>query len=455
MRRVSTKKIAMATIAAVAAFGVIRAILPEDWKSKCGAGPGNVKDEALCAGRSVETLRAADEDYFRDMDNGATKNPEAIAKALAPLVPGITPEEAAKTAAIGRNNWIVWTAGNDRMWDVLNRKSFGELDFLKTLSNHPSLKFSRSNRWSYLGLLNEPCFKKPTEPRKDRFGLWLDVRDPNCEPDPFENEAKYPGVKIGARGRSANFLVGSYYGYATGVVGLRLFPNPDFDEEAEKNWDPEKFYSDPSYYDNKNLVRPYRVGMSCGFCHVGPNPTNPPADPENPKWENLNSNPGAQYFWWDRVFTYKANSSDFGYQLFHASEPGTLDTSLISSDHIVNPRTMNAIYNFGPRLQAALKTGGENLSGGEQDNKQFNEYVPPASPLTKFYNAPDQVFTPRILKDGAEFSWNARLFQPRLHQHWLVQRRVVRALQSNHRRHAGQRDSDQDGPRKLRILAGK
>ena len=171
MRAVSTKMFAMAAIAAVAAIGVIRAILPEDLKSKCGAGSGNVKDEALCAGRSAETLRAADEDYFRDMDNGATKNPEAIAKALAPFVPGITPEEAAKTAAIGRNNWIVWTAGNDRMWDVLNRKSFGEIDLLKTLSNHPSLKFSRSNRWNHLGLLNEPCFKKPTEPRKDRFGL--------------------------------------------------------------------------------------------------------------------------------------------------------------------------------------------------------------------------------------------------------------------------------------------
>jgi hypothetical protein len=78
----------------------------------------------------------------------------------------------------------------------------------------------------------EPCFTKATGPRKDRFGLWLDERDPNCAPDPFESEAKYPGVKIGARGRSDKFPVGSYYGYATGVVGLRLFPNPAFDEDG-------------------------------------------------------------------------------------------------------------------------------------------------------------------------------------------------------------------------------
>src|SRR5262245_63685117 len=34
---------------------------------------------------------------------------------------------------------------------------------------------------------------------------------------------------------------------------------------------------------------PYRVGMSCGFCHVGPNPVNPPTDPNNPAWADLSS----------------------------------------------------------------------------------------------------------------------------------------------------------------------
>ncbi len=65
---------------------------------------------------------------------------------------------------------------------------------------------------------------------------------------------------------------GSFYGYGTGIVGLRLFPNPAFDEAAAKKWDPERFYKDPTYYKDKTLVRPYRVGMSCGFCHVGPKP---------------------------------------------------------------------------------------------------------------------------------------------------------------------------------------
>lgn len=370
-------------------------------KNPCNLGKaGKALDEAKCAGRTADSIKGADEDYFRDMDNGVTKDPAKVAAALAPFVPGITPEQAVKHAAIGRNNWIVWTAGNDRFWDNLGYQSRGNLDFLKTISNHPSLKFSRSNRWNYLGLVNEPCFKKPTEARKDRYGLWLDIRSSDCPADPFENEEKYPGVKIGARGK--NIPVGSYYGYATGIVGVRLFPNPDFDEKAQKRWDPERYYTDPSYYNDKKLVRPYRVGMSCGFCHVGPNPTNPPADPENPKWENLNSNPGAQYFWINRIFTWDADPTSFPYQLFTTSRPGALDTSLVSSDYINNPRTMNAVYSLAARLQNAQKFGMEKLGGGSLNNKQLNDYVPANSPLTQFFKAPDTVFTPRVLKDGSD-----------------------------------------------------
>mgnify|MGYP002150357034 CR=1 FL=1 len=43
------------------------------------------------------------------------------------------------------------------------------------------------------------------------------------------------------------------------------------------------------------------------------------------------------------------------YQLVHTSRPGTLDTSLVSTDYINNPRTMNAIYNLGPRLELAKR----------------------------------------------------------------------------------------------------
>ena len=346
---------------------------------KKSPAPGTVLDEAMTAGRKADSFPAADEDYFKDMDGGI---------------------ELTTNEVKGRNNWIVWTGGNDRFWDHLVNKSFGAVDFLKLLSSHTSIKhLSRDNRWKYLGLVNEPCFEKAQGPRPDRFGLWLDLRSKDCPPDPFENEQKYPGVKIGARGK--NIPVGSYYGYATGVVGLRLFPNPDFDEAAAKKWDPERFYTDPSYYNDKNLIRPYRVGMSCGFCHVGPSPVRPPEDPERPKWENLNSNPGAQYFWVDRILFWDKDESSFVYQLLHTSLPGTLDTSFISSDYINNPRTMNAVYSVGPRLGPALRWGQEKLAGGSLKNKQFQDF-PRTAALSQFYKAPDTVWTPRVLKDGSD-----------------------------------------------------
>ncbi|HET6411245.1 MAG TPA: hypothetical protein VFG53_04240 [Anaeromyxobacter sp.] len=342
--------------------------------------PGQVLDEALRAHRQAASFPAADEDYFHDMDGGAA----------------LTPDEVK-----GRNTWLVWTGGNDRMWDLLTSGSVGSLDFLKTLSSFPGLKASRDNRWNYLGLVNEPCFEKPTGPDPERFGLWLDRRrtGPDCPPDPFENAEKYPGVVLGARGKTVP--VGSYYGYATGVVGLRLFPNPDFDEAALRRWDPKRYYEDKSYYLDKNLVRPYRVGMSCAFCHVGPSPLRPPADPENPRWENLSSTVGAQYFWVDRIFAWEADPTSFAFQLFHTARPGTLDTSLISSDNINNPRTMNAVYLLPERMALAKRFGKETLAGGGLENKQFNDFEA-GRPFDSFFEAPATVFTPRVLKDGSD-----------------------------------------------------
>ena len=428
--------------------------------------PGSVKDEAMKAGLTAKDLPGSDSDYLRAMDRGLDE--EAVHKAL----PFLSKEEAWKSYNRGRNNWVVWTAGNDTLWDFLGNNTFGAFDLLKTVSSHPNIKYcgnkkaehgygkgdyakaapagygkyeaspaayppgyyvyeddecqkedrqfyevSRQNRWKYLGLVNEPGFqqwdakgcdskndkKTDKEPYgkcgdPERFGLWLDRRV--GKPDPFEDEKKYPGVKAGARGKTVP--VGSYYGYASGTVGLRLFPNPAFDEAAKKRWDPVRYYNDPDYYNDKELVRPYRVGMSCGFCHVGPSPIDPPKDPENPEWKNLTSNPGAQYFWLDRIFfwnPYKRRES-FIYQIFRTSLPGSLDTSLVSSDNINNPRTMNAVYAIAARLDMAAFHP-EKLTAGELNNKQFNDYDRTKG-LSKYFIAPDTVLTAHVLKDGAD-----------------------------------------------------
>ncbi len=359
--------------------------------SGCGRspeGPGKVLDEAQKAGRDVATLQQADEDYFHDMDNGVAFAPDEIK---------------------GRNMWLVWSGGNDKQWDELARhRTFGYHDLLKVVTSHPSQDYcdyygkekvpcNRDSRWKWLGAVNEPCFEKPTKPDPDRFGLWLDVRRKDCPPDPFENEEKYPGVKIGARGKPIGggkiLPVGSYFGYASGIIGLRLFPNPDFDEEAAKRWDAERYYTDPDYYNDPNLVRPYRVGMSCGMCHVGPSPIHPPADPSNPEYKNLSSTVGAQYLWFGRLFAYRADPTNFAHQVMNSYAPGTTETSIVSTDYIDNPRSNNAIYNLAARMGIAKRWGKETLKGGELNNKQ---------PFPEFFNPPDTAWSPRVLKDGAD-----------------------------------------------------
>ena len=351
--------------------------------------PGQVVDEARLAGRAGNTFKHSEDPYFHDMDGAVT----------------LTPQEEA-----GRNMWLVWSGGNDRFWDKMTQYTYGGFDLLKIISSHPSQGYSRSNRWSYLGLVNEPCFDKATGPDPARRGLWLDVRSKDCKPDPFEDESKYPGVAIGARGKplgdGTTQPIGSYYGYSTGILGLRLFPNPAFDEKAAKDWKPDLYYTDPNYYNRKDLVRPYRVGMSCGFCHVGPSPVNPPADPGQPAFANLSSSVGAQYMWVDRLFIHNAGKpegqSNYMFQLAHTFRPGAMDTSLVSTDSINNPRTMNAVYDFVARLGIGKRLWHEKLAGGELDNKQLNNFFP-TGPLSEYYvKDTSTALTPHVLKDGAD-----------------------------------------------------
>ena len=337
-----------------------------------------VLDEAMQAQVGDERFVHAGDDYFHDMDGAVPLSPAEVK---------------------GRNMWIVWTGGNDRFWDQMGRPTLGAFDLLKIVAPPPDSPLRRPTRWLWLGAVNEPCFRAAPGPDPKHFGLWLDQRDPGCAPDPFADEKRYPGVKLGARG--ATMPVGSYYGEPSGVVGLRLFPNPAFDEAAKKAWDPVRYYSDPVYYQDPKLVRPYRVGMSCGFCHVGPSPTHPPADPANPQWSELSSTVGAQYLWSDRLFFWKPNAANFVYQWVHTFRPGALDTSLVSTDNINNPRTENAVYELGERLRAAKAGGEETLAGGGLDNVQFNDVVKDG-PLTEFFRKPSTVFAPHVLKDGAD-----------------------------------------------------
>ena len=138
-------------------------------------------DEAMCLGLTKADFPQTFDDYFKDMDGGIALEPAEVA---------------------GRNTWMIWTAGNQAFWDHLANNSFGAVDMLKILSSYPNqyatespYKFSRDNRFSWLGLINEPGFVKATEP--DEFGLWLDERV--APPEPFDEKV---------------------YGKASGIIGM-------------------------------------------------------------------------------------------------------------------------------------------------------------------------------------------------------------------------------------------
>jgi hypothetical protein len=110
--------------------------------------------------------------------------------------------------------------------------------------------------------------------------------------------------------------------------------------------------------------------------------------------------------WVDRLFIFDSNKPEgqknFMYQLVKTYRPGSMDTSLISTDNINNPRSMNAVYDFVSRMGLAKRLWHEKLAGGELHNKQFNDFVS-SGPLTGFYSKEDGITrTPHVLKDGAD-----------------------------------------------------
>jgi len=258
---------------------------------------------------------------------------------------------------MGRNTWNLWSGGNQHFWNQAAQDSFGLMDLLKMLDNR---KFPRGERFKTLGLVNEPGFRAAGKP--DEFGLWLDEQ---VQPEPA-------GIDE------------TVYGKPSGVLGFRLFPNPEFNDEARKKWDGDRFMKDPTYYNDNKLVRPYRVGVACGSCHIAPNPSNPPDDPENPRWENLASAIGNQYINEGKVFACNVEKGGFFYEMLAAQPRGTSDTSRIATDHINNPNAINAIFLLGERERIAAT---EKVAGGTLALPGEKEDMWPV---------------PHILKDGAD-----------------------------------------------------
>jgi hypothetical protein len=282
-------------------------------------------DEAKARGETAADYPLAEADHFSGMDG-----------AVDPATGAFGPRAFSPRAIQGRNAWMMWSGGNEAFWDWLARYGYGTIDLLKLLDSE-----RRGTRFRDAGLVTEPGTRPPTA----------------------EETAQAHGVRYDRLVDAGGILPSAkVYGYSSGVIGLRLFPNPEFTADAASRFDAKRWYEDPEYASRPDTIRPFRVGMSCAFCHAAPHPLAPPADPEEPAYENLSGSIGNQFMRVRAVFGNVLDPTNFLYQVLDSQPPGTIDTSLVASDNINNPNTMNAVFGLTWRVERALRNPVEFLS---------------------------------------------------------------------------------------------
>jgi mono/diheme cytochrome c family protein len=221
----------------------------------------------------------------------------------------------------GMDTWHWWVGvDNTGFWRDLAKLTGSrfnytnvKVDIIRILTTIP-----RAERFKRLGIINDPDCVAAEKP--DQFGLSIDkMKDGTLTWDPDK------------------------FGYSSGIIGLQLFKNEKFDS---RKWSLKKYMKNPS-----SVEPPYKVGMSCVFCHIGFNPVNPPVDPNNPKWENLTSAIGNQYLREGMIFGQDIDAHSFIYHYLNSQEPGTSETSRFPSDFINNPTNINSIFRLKNRLQ--------------------------------------------------------------------------------------------------------
>jgi hypothetical protein len=339
--------------------------------------------------------------------------------------------EEGREAIRGQNTWILWGEGNEAFWGWLQEQGYGLVDFLVLLdSRNRNTRFTTGG-----GMINQPGMKAQESQEHELYkllGLYLDQADGDRivmkqpptdvdaqtqrlarRPEPpvphptrlFEvgDEAFYRKVVEQLPQDGVDTTI---YGYPSGVVGLRLMPNPDFfgvtpeAKEARRYWNERVVRTKDAYYDVKrrdifgdpSLVRPFRVTMSCGYCHIGPHPLNPPADPNKPAWANLSSVIGNQYWRPPKLFANLTRPDNFLYQFLASQLPGTVDTSLVSTDHINNANTITAVFDVPARLERAKLNPPERQSAANLTFRGLEDGDRKVTPRR----------TPRVLVDGAD-----------------------------------------------------
>ncbi len=204
----------------------------------------------------------------------------------------------------GRDVWFKGTFGNQDLNEIHLSRTIGQENMHYAEWMHTKHRPYRFSRW---GLINDPDCEQG-----DASTYWLD----RCE-DPK----------------------------STGVLGYRkYFKEPERDAQGNVLFDP---HSTPYQEGEMQAQRRFAIGHPCVQCHVAFDPTNPPADPNEPDWENITGHIGNQYINQPlAAFLSAVPRDDFTVQAVGGARVGTVDTSLNPNDFMHNPGTQNNITDF-------------------------------------------------------------------------------------------------------------
>ncbi len=203
----------------------------------------------------------------------------------------------------GRDVWFKFSFGSQDLNEIHLKRAVGEGNMHYTPWMHTSQRPHRFTKW---GLINDPdCVQG------DESTFWLD----KCK-DPF----------------------------STGILGYRKYPkDPIVDDSGKVVFDPKTSpYEEGELETNKR----WAIGHPCVQCHVAFDPTNPPANPNEPEWANLTGHIGNQYTVQPMTFLMGTPNNHFTRTVIKGGRPGTIDTSANPNDFIHNPGTQNNITDF-------------------------------------------------------------------------------------------------------------
>lgn len=279
---------------------------------------------------------------------------------------------------VGAEIWFNATAGNARFFTYVYQQRLGVMiDWYRVLRGD-----ARDERFYRWGLINDPDCCTPGDPNcpaksyDETYGFDYcpgddellkhvgkpGYRDPACGLKDVPLSKDDPHGPNDRRQSACDLE----FGTSTGALGLRKFPNPKFDKVKwlkingghVDSWDgytakvaPRKDREAPakSHLVDGSIEPPYRIGMSCGACHIAFDPIHPPKDPAHPKWENLSGTVGNQYGRFAQILGSGMAPNAIEYQIYGHARPGAVDTSAIPNDQVNNAGTMNAIINLAKR----------------------------------------------------------------------------------------------------------